>query len=83
MSGGRANAAGQQRCLGTGNGVGSALGGPLEHPADQPDVERFGFGGAGAGGLDPFRSPLLDQAEQGVDLAHLGPRQRGVQHAAA
>ena len=32
-----------------------------------------------AGGVDPVGAPLLDEPEQGVDLAHLGPRQRDVE----
>ncbi len=56
-----------------------ALGGALEHPADERDVEGLGLGGPGAGALDPLGPPLLDQAQQRVDLAHLGPRQRVVE----
>ena len=55
------------------------FGASFEHPADQPDVDRFGFQRSPAGGVDPFGAPLLDQTKQGVDLAHLGPRQRDVQ----
>ena len=39
----------------------------------------LGFQRPGAGGFDPLGTPLLHQAQQGVDLAHLGPRQRVVQ----
>ena len=55
------------------------FGASLEHPADQPDVDRFGLQRPPTGCLDPLRAPLLDQSEQGVDLAHLRPRQRDVQ----
>src|ERR1700722_4173657 len=78
LGGGPGEPAGQQGALhGQGRRVG--FGGPLQHPSDQPDVERFGFAGARAGGVDPLGSPFFDQPEQGVDLAHLGPRQRAVQ----
>src|SRR3546814_2180092 len=34
---------------------------------------------SGARCVDSFGAPLLDESQQGVDLAHLGPRQRDVQ----
>jgi hypothetical protein len=51
-----------------------------EHPFDQSDVDRLGVQGAPAGRLDPVGAVAADQAEQPVDLAHLGPGQRVVEH---
>jgi hypothetical protein len=56
-----------------------ALGAAGEHPADQRHADRFGFQRPRAGGVDPGRPPLADQAQQRVDLPHLGPRQRVAQ----
>jgi hypothetical protein len=56
------------------------LGGPLEHAPDQADVDGLGLQCLGAGRVHSVGSPLLDQAEEGIDLAHLGPRQRVLQH---
>ena len=55
------------------------LGGAFEHPADQADVDRLRVERPRARRVDPFGAPLLDEAEQRVDLAHLRPRQRDVQ----
>ena len=70
---------GEQAGAGARPAAGAVLGASFEHPADQRDVERLGLRRPGAGRLDPLRSPLLDQPEQGVDLAHLGPGQRVVE----
>jgi hypothetical protein len=59
-----------QRCL---------FGAALEHPADQTDVDRFGCQRPPTRCLDSLRTPFLDQSQQGVDLAHVRPRQRDVQ----
>lgn len=40
-------------------------------------VNRLGFQGAATGRLDPLRSPLLDHAQEPIDLAH-GVQGRGV-----
>ena len=55
------------------------FGAAFEHPPDQPDVDHFVVQGAGAGRVDPVGTPLLDEPQQGVDLAHLRPWQRDVQ----
>ena len=55
------------------------LGGPLQHPPDQGDADGLGFQRPRAGGVDPARAPLADQAQQRVDLPHPGPGQRMVQ----
>ena len=47
--------------------------------ADQGDVDGVEFERSGTRRVDAFGSPLLHEAQQGVDLAHLGPRQRDVQ----
>jgi len=35
------------------------FGRPFQHPPDQPDVDRLVFQGAGAGEVDPLRTPPL------------------------
>ena len=57
----------------------SLLRGPLQHAPDEGDADGLGLQGPGAGGVDTVGAPLLDQAQQGIDLAHLGPGQRDVE----
>jgi hypothetical protein len=52
----------------------------LDHPCDQGNAQRLGIERPGTGGLDTSRAPLLDETEEGVDLAHPGPRERVVEH---
>ena len=58
---------------------GRSLGPALEHPPDEPDVDDLVVQGARARGFDALCAPLLHQAQQRVDLAHLGPGQRVVE----
>jgi hypothetical protein len=60
-------------------GVVAGFGAAFEHATDQTDVDGFGVEGPLAGGVDPVGSPFVDQTQQGVDLTHLGPRQRDIQ----
>ena len=66
----------------TGSGAHAGIGvfsGPLEHARDEVHVDGLGLEGPTTSQLDPLGSPLLDQAQEAVDLAHLGPGQRRVQ----
>ena len=56
-----------------------SFGAAFEHPTDERDAVGLGFGRAGTGQLHATGPPLLDQAQQRVDLAHLGPGQRVVE----
>jgi hypothetical protein len=47
---------------------------------DQADVDDLGVPGAPAGIVDGVGAVAAHQPEEPVDLAHLGPRQRMLQH---
>ena len=51
-----------------------------QHAVDEPDVDDLGVQGAAAGVLDRVGAVAAHQPQQPVDLAHLGPRQRMLQH---
>jgi hypothetical protein len=55
------------------------LGRAGDDAGDQPDVDRFAFQRPDTGLVDRVGPELLDQPEEPVDLAHLGPWQRDVE----